>query len=84
MDPSHCSLTHLWIDSLHSHRALEEAIVDVCIVNYPKDSIPFEDNYELLLKVRTFSTHLRNVNSRRRTNQNTYMKSIIYHHQSQL
>jgi hypothetical protein len=36
-----------------TRRALEEAIVDVCIVNYPKDPIPFEENYELLLKVRT-------------------------------
>lgn len=35
-----------------TYRALEEAIVDVCIVNYPKDPIPFEENYELLLKVR--------------------------------
>jgi len=29
---------------------LEEAIVDICIVNHPKDAIPFDDNYELLLK----------------------------------
>lgn len=50
------------MDALNSHRALEEAIVDVCIVNYPKDAIPFEDNYELLLKVRTFSTYQRNPN----------------------
>lgn len=37
--------------TVHFLRALEEAIVDVCIVNYPKDPIPFEENYELLLKV---------------------------------
>ena len=35
---------------IHFHSALEEAIVDICIVNHPKDAIPFDDNYELLLK----------------------------------
>lgn len=63
---------HRFVDSLDSHRALEEAIVDVCIVNYPKDAIPFEDNYELLLKVRTYSMYQRNPNSiNRPTNPNT-------------
>lgn len=36
------------IDNLH--RALEDVIVDICIVNHPKDAIPFDGNYELLLK----------------------------------
>lgn len=46
------SLTHHIPPLLFSpyHSALEEAIVDICIVNHPKDAIPFDDNYELLLK----------------------------------
>lgn len=32
-------------------RALEEAIVDIVVVNHPKEAIPWEENYELLLKV---------------------------------
>lgn len=47
------SLSHLLslTKSLPSyHCALEEAIVDICIVNHPKDTMPFDGNYELLLK----------------------------------
>src|SRR6056297_1769473 len=43
--PCYCTLSHISIV-----RALEEAIVDICIVNHPREVIPFENNYELLLK----------------------------------